>query len=183
MGWTRMVPKRLGAGSLIRKGVTLCGATGQGKRTPSLGLTIRPQHFGMPAPAWLAPGGKVNVLLGTGADHGQVRIVPAPRGDFTLSAYATAKGGTVHLRMEWPAGVSPAKHAAAPLEFDFGEDWLVVTLPGWATPPAPETTPRAAAPAVTSPPARGGYVSVSDRVPDPAAEARLAAKRSGEIRA
>jgi hypothetical protein len=113
---------------------------------PALLITIRPRLFEGGAPAFLAAGNKVAVQIGSGADAGQLRIIP--RGTFTLGRLP--KGGdTAMLRIPVLPHQQPGKQKATACEFDFSDTWLSITLPTWCRPkpavPQPPLSDDAAA--------------------------------------
>lgn len=105
----------------------------------------------------------VAVLAGAGEHRGMLRIVPGKTHSLALLGGKHDANAQIRIiRLPMPAGLVPADHPATAVEFDYGDDWLELTLPLWAQ-------AQEAAPARTP-----GFVSVSDRTPDPRPDPRRA---------
>lgn len=200
MGWQVLTGFTVSGRPAKSLPITLSG-TAQGRQRPRLCVTIRPRLI-EGAEAWVA-GAAVEAVFGTRDHAGQVRLLLSGGGAFRLRSIGRRASDTVSLLLPWPEGVAPVKHPAVPVTHEAvlsgGALALLLRLPGWALPdatgvlpppqnvrmdnvrmaPAPEAPPAPAVPPRT----RSGYVSPSDRLPDPAAADRLAAKQGGEIRA
>lgn len=136
-------------GSAARAEVTLSAKAASkktGRRT--FFLTVR-----LDVP-WLRRDALVSVKRGVGEHENMLRITPGGR--FRIGG-TCGRGGSVgclRLPVTWliPAG----KHPATPVEFDYSDDWLEITLPAWAR-PAAVGTPPIPAPAAAPVPFRGAF--------------------------
>lgn len=134
------------------------------RRKPE-GLSIVLRVAQMEDLRFLRPRVAVDVLLGHGEHAGMLRIQPGR--EFMPYTNSKAKdAGTVFLRgVPLPKGIDARDREHVPVQFDYGDDWLEITLPDWAR--------VGAAPATQAP----RSYSLSDRVPDPAAALRGAGGR------
>lgn len=87
----------------------------------------------------------------------------------------------VYMPMDWLPELPVAMHWAEPVTFEVRPDSLTLCLPQWAQPPAPaiqiqDPAPVSVAPARPPKPTRPPYQGICDRVPDPAATLRRAAR-------
>lgn len=148
------------------------------QRPSEMSLVIR-RHLMDEPPPWLVFGARVRVQFGDGLNSNQIRITD--KGAYPVQRTANAHGGEAPLLilMRLPIGVAPGKRLPVEVEFDHTDEWVQVTLPEWAKGqkalPAPEPARASGAAAPVPPPPRatpGGFVSVSDRTPDPAAALR-----------
>ncbi len=166
MSWTPLAPVEASAALKTRLPVTMAMTSGK-RRRPAIVVVVRPQL--LEGLVFMKTGETVQVELGAGEHRGQLRITP--KGPFPIrTPGGRAKGGdTVMLLLPPPPGVAVAKRPAVPVDHDWQDGWLEVTLPEWARPaektPAPVPSPRGSAP-----------FRLADGVPDPAAEARARAR-------
>ena len=110
-----------------------------GARRQHATLTVRTHLFPEPDMlAWWANAAFVTPLLGTDKDDGFLKIVPG--GTYRLTGVSTGRGkhqnlssmaNPARLLLELP-NMPPQGTPRMALEFDYGEDWLVLTLPAWA---------------------------------------------------
>jgi hypothetical protein len=101
-------------------------------------------------PPFLIAGAKIGVMRGAGEHAGMIRVVPNG-----LHPVARTRGPRTALAVLIPPlGPAPAENQpAVPVEFDYADTWLDVTLPAWARAPAP--APRVVAVAPGAPKATG----------------------------
>lgn len=165
MSWTPIKPPNMSSNITQRQAVLLSGTTIVAGRTPRLCLTIRP-HL-LEGCDWLQPGAMYEVLSGGGEHAGMMRVAKTLQGGFVARRIALAKERTVSFLVPWPNGAVPSKQKPQPIEFDYGDGWLEVTLPEWA---------RRAEPGTAEPRRTQPFVGIADRVADPAAANRVARK-------
>lgn len=157
MSWADLAPPKPSGGRVAAAEASLSMMDGKGRWTAGHILIVRPNVM-EEAPDWLVAGRTVSVAIGAGEHAGSVRITPG--GPFILAkGVGKAKEGTVKLRLAPLPGVAIATHPATPCECEWTDAWVEVALPAW-TKPAPPAPPK--------PP----FVSLSERVKDPAAERR-----------
>lgn len=152
MTWKRIEP--FSAAASRTQPVTVSTSGDAGRMRPSMTITVRrDQLHGLD---FLERGTFCSVLLGEGAEGGQVRLETGP--DFRAKAPTGKKtvADTISVRVPLPPGVKPEKRRPVAVEHDFDANWLILTLPAWGQPPAPPA-PR---------------TGIMDRVPDPAASLR-----------
>ncbi len=123
------------------------------KSKQARGFCVTVRSTFLPAPiAWWVPGASVRAMLGSGDDAGMIQFVPG--GPFKLYAPPHTDGSITSIRFPVPAWVSAGQHGRWPVEFDFGENWLQMTLPKdamVATAPAAAPAPAAISPGWTTP--------------------------------
>lgn len=93
-------------------------------------LTFRPGKL-EGHPTFLTAGSVVKVFAGTGEHLGMLRIVPGPGYRISKPGGSAGALGTTILRFPLPPGVLAERGKSEP-EFDYGENWLEVTIPAWA---------------------------------------------------
>lgn len=140
---------------------------------PALVISVSPTRLDGGA-AFLAAGARVSILYGAGEHAGMVRIEPGGPIRVAATGGKIGRSSVVVLRVALPVGVSASKRKPEPVEFDYGDDWIELTLPDWAR--ATVLPARTAEPTSTPAPAREPY-SISTRVPDPAAALRAPGAR------
>lgn len=174
MTWKPMSKAKALAGNT--KIVTPVSLSGIARKVSKTCLVLRPPL--LDSPAWMTVGARIAVLEGEGEHAGMLRITPSTGGGFLLAkAGGRANIGTLMVFLPWVDGVTAVQHAPTAVDFTLGTDWLELTLPAWARPPAPGVV--AAAAAASQARDRAGYVGVMARVPDPAAADRAGARRAG----
>jgi hypothetical protein len=127
-------------------------------------LTFRPGRLDG-HPKFLLAGNTVKVLAGSGEHAGMLRIVPGASYRIGKCGGPAGTMGTSILRFPLPPGVIPKEGKSEP-EYDYGENWLEVTVPAWARAPEPAATPPAANPpagVITA--TKKGFRSALDGVP------------------
>lgn len=146
MTWTDLDPPDSVGGGINLHAVMLSATRPDGRYRPALLITIRRRLFDdNDAPAWLKPGARVGVQLGSGPNAGQLRIVP--NGRFTIGR--TPKGGDECgvIRLPVLPHQQPGKQRPIGCEFDYADTWLSITLPTWCRPkpavPQPALSPQA----------------------------------------
>ncbi|HQU16655.1 MAG TPA: hypothetical protein PLO69_11210 [Gammaproteobacteria bacterium] len=82
-------------------------------------------------PSYLAVGAKVKALIGRNEHAGMVRIVPNGRCTLTTLGRAGATG-SLALTLPMPDGQVVGQQPQTDVAFDYGTDWIEVTLPAWA---------------------------------------------------
>jgi hypothetical protein len=154
MSWT---PIRRPSTLKRRAAVTVMSRASSARVKAGLVLCLRPAL--LPECKILQAGGTVDVLAGDG-DHAGLLRIQAGR-EFRLMMVGKKAGTTpVLLRgVPLPGGMEAVNRPQVDAEFDYGDDWVEITLPAWALPPAPPAPPE---------PRR----SIMERVPDPAAPLR-----------
>jgi len=116
--------------------VFVSASAGGGHRHPSFALSVRVAR--LDGLAWFEPGARVKVRIGAGEHAGMLRI--EPNGAFRLSRTGvTPKAGQTDRAVTLSSTALPVMlkllpglHKATPVEFDYGDGWLEVTLPAWA---------------------------------------------------
>lgn len=145
MGWTLL---NEAARPVAGEKSPVCISANMGLRGchPQVLLMVRPALLDGLA-GWWKPKARVQVELGTGEHDGQLRITPGTR--LVLGKTPGKNGqGSVVLRLRSLPFWTPAKRKPEPVEHEWNDGWLVVTLPDWARRPA--ATP-AGAEAVAAP--------------------------------
>lgn len=172
MSWTDLLPAVASSSGKVSEPVTAT-VSGAGKRfRQRMSLVVRP-HLLDGGLAWWAAGGAVTVRQGFGEHAGMLRITPKGPHRLRTTGGRKGAGAAIMLPLTGLPGMPADGHRPIPLEHDYGADWLEVTLPEWA---------RTAKAVVAAPslPAKTPYVSISERVPDPAM--RLGRATGGPIR-
>lgn len=132
MTWTDLAPPPTAAGATTKAVVTV-RAGKMGRNGPlRLTLTVRTRLLEKP-PFWFAQGAGVKVQIGHGEHAGMIRITPG-RGYVVQERGQGIKSPGVRLPI--PAHIKES-HPATRCKFDYGDDWIEVTLPGWACAPSP----------------------------------------------
>lgn len=125
MGWVKITPAR--GSRLSKPDVTLsCRARGNAQ---ILSMLVRASS----GVYWWEVGRRVDVALGDGSDKGQLRVTRSENGAFVIGKHV-AKGGALKGSLSIPAtpGLAPGAHKPTAVDWDHGDDWLVITLPAWA---------------------------------------------------
>lgn len=134
MSWDALAPRRGPTTSSPMAPVKLgCIAAG-GRYTQFCSLLVRPALLDGGLPFWM-PGQRVTVELGAGEHAGLLRVRMHATGLFCLRGPGghSTKGAAV-LRLPALAGMSELAHKSAPVEHDWSNTWLEITLPEWARP-------------------------------------------------
>lgn len=134
MGWATLAPpKTLSKGSMAAD-VTMYVRPAKGVRHPRVVITLRgPLCRELP---WLRPNAFVAVELGTERDAGRICIRPDGLHKLKACGPRASANGTVYLSIGLLPGMAAGAQTAVAPEFDYGDDWLQITLPKWALPPA-----------------------------------------------
>jgi len=178
MTWHALEPAR---GRAAAAAVALSSFLGRGRVAAAMTLTLRRGQ--LDNHAMIAEGARVRVLLGRGEHAGMLRIEPGE--GFVLSRPGGKRPALdlVCIRLPLPPGVLAAKRQPMPCEYDFGADWIEVTLPAWACPtPAPliSVPAPAAVAAIDQPPKATGNATPPARGAQLAAQAaEMARRRAG----
>ena len=165
--------------SSYAKGLAPVALSGTNGRKAKMCLVLRPALLG--DAAWLAAGAHLAVLVGEDEHAGMLRVVADRGGAYVLAnAGGRAKRGTLMVWLPWLDGAKPARHEGVALAHKHGRDWLELTLPPWALPPAAEVREGMARAVAAAEAARqkAGYQGVTSRVADPAAVDRARTPRS-----
>lgn len=156
--------------------VALSGTHG---RTSKMCLVLRPAL--LDGAGWLTAGTRLTVLEGAEEHAGMLRIAADQGGAYVLAhAGGKSKRGTLMVWLPWLDGAKPVRQEGVALAYKHGRDWLELTLPPWALPPAQEVREGVARAAAAAEAARqkAGYQGVTSRVADPAAVDRARTPRS-----
>jgi hypothetical protein len=140
VSWSPIVPRRASTTSSRRDAPVSVGRRGKSKTSsPAVLVILRPYLLPSP-PAWMTAGAGVNAMLGGGPHAGMIRIEAGQV--FTLGKTAANAPGkpVLQLRLPPPAGMEEGPAKAVPVEFDYSDDWLELTLPDWGKAPSPATT-------------------------------------------
>lgn len=105
--------------------------------------------------AFLRAGGRVAALRGVGEHAGQIRLQPGETFALGKAAGRAGMAGWLLLRLPLPPGVAPGRRVGVECEHDWGDDWLEITLPPWATPTGDALAAAMTAPPPPSPPPPG----------------------------
>ena len=111
--------------------VTMTCSAGCGTRRRRAMISIRTQHL-PGTEAFLAAGKSVTISLGAGEHHGMIRLTPGG-GHLIGKPYGIkAPVPTVMIPVPVLPGTSEGRHPAVGCEYDYGDDWLEITLPAWS---------------------------------------------------
>jgi hypothetical protein len=143
MSWSPIVPRAPMKTGSRRDAPVSVGRLMKSQRQ-SAGLLVILRPYLLPSvPAFLAAGSGVVAMIGGGQHAGMIRLQPGQVFKLGKTA-ANAPGKPVlQLRLPLPAGMDEGAAKAVPVEFDYSDDWLELTLPAWAAvkPAAAATTP------------------------------------------
>lgn len=131
MSWKPLKRPAGKVNSRVSAPVTLAGTVGGGRVTPRLVLVTRPSlEDGM---GWIAGGVRCNVMVGEGEHAGLLRIEAAADGDYAWYVPGGRRARiAVALFLPWPDGVKPTRQDTRPVQFDYSDGWLEITLPAYA---------------------------------------------------
>jgi hypothetical protein len=170
MSWSPIEPIRAAPLGRAQFAVTASTSAGAGRMRPRLTLTFRAAL--LKGITWLKPDAGISVLVGHGQHAGMLRI--EPNGLHILGKVALAKpaGALVQVKLPLPPGMVAAKRDTVPLEFDFQDGWIEVTLPKWGAAPAaaPFLAPLPPQPAVKTENANGTSMERGKQLAAAAAE-------------
>lgn len=150
MSWSPIIPVAAQTTGTPRNAAVSVGMQVKTRVTmPGLLVMLRP-YLLPDAPAWLVAHGTVKAMLGGGEHAGMIRLEPG--GVFKLGRTATNAAGkpVLQLRLPSPIGIVDQRRKAVPAEFDYGDDWLEITLPAWARALGAPTPAAASGPTVTT---------------------------------
>lgn len=181
MTWSPMTPVAARTGSSRRDAAVSVGAIGKSVRSSPVLLVLLRPYLLEAAPAWMQADQRADAVIGFGQHAGMIRIVPGQV--FLLGRTAANAAGrpVLQIRLPLPAGVSPGKVKAAPAVFDYGDDWLEITLPGWARPGDAPSPPIAAPRGPLASAAVQPIVTSTERGKQLAAEAAEIARRKAGL--
>ena len=179
MTWLDVPAAPLVSGSAkVRTPVTATVNPVGGRARQRLALAVRP-HL-IEGLSWWKPGAAVAVQRGAGEHAGMLRVTPGGKHRLRVMGGRRKAAGqspaAVLLTLTELPGMPAKGQKPVALEFDYGDDWLEVTLPEWARAAAgASVTPRGASAPAAEPalsaepaPAKQPYVPITQRVPDPA---------------
>ncbi len=138
MTWVPLKPPTKRVADDKRPAVTLRVSKSADPARQKASLTVRP-HLLAGGLDWWVPRSAVTVCVGTGEHAGQLRITPG--GEWHLSRHIgrNAHTGVLNppiLCIKDLPGMAQAAAGPVEVEFDYSDEWLEVTLPAWARPPA-----------------------------------------------
>ena len=90
------------------------------------------------------PGASVAVHIGSGEHDGMLRITPGFGHLLRRAVGVNAPPTTAALAIHGLRNMPAAGTKSAAVEYDYGDDWLELTLPEWACAPKPTVAPVAA---------------------------------------
>jgi hypothetical protein len=154
MSWT---PLRRPSTLKRRAAVTVMSRAASARVKAGLVLCLRPSL--LPECKILQPGATVDVLAGHGDHAGLLRIQAGREFRLMMVGKKTGTPPVILRGVPLAGGMEAVDRPPVDAEFDYGDDWVEVTLPGWALPPAPPAPPEARR-------------SIMERVPDPVAPLR-----------
>jgi hypothetical protein len=136
--------------------VTMSASAPGGRSGQRIFIAVRPSLIdGL---TWWQHDAHVSLQLGAGEHAGLLRVQPARTGfrvRFPNGPSKTAEVPILLISFPTPSDLPRlGRQPPAAVEFDYGDDWLEVTLPAWARPAeeTPKPTPIAVAPIMTPPP-------------------------------
>lgn len=146
MSWSPLLPaKRVADLGVARPAITLSTSIGSARLAPKMSLIFRPAA--LPEITWLTAGAGLQVMVGGGEHKGMLRI--EPNGLHILGKVVLCKpaGSLLCLKLPMLPGMVPAKRDTTPLEFEYQDRWIEVTLPELSSSPDAEVAPPPAEPA------------------------------------
>ncbi len=133
MSWTDIAPQLAGKAATNHLPVVFGVGAPLGARAgrPMIVTLVIRSSIIEDCPKFLTIGQSVRVMEGNGEQEGMLQIVPG-NGQFRFSVAGGPKHGVdkslLMLRFPLPKLVEPAKFRSV-AEFDYGADWLQVTIP------------------------------------------------------